>query len=255
VATLVLVALLIFVIAEPWWSNVPFPWDETQFPYRLDTYLAFAIAGVVLVAALLLQRADRARLGRRATAALGGSLIVAVAVSVGLCVWQEAAPKTNFFYYSQPSHELVSIHKTPRSWYASESDYADTSAPIAQLIASGRIMAIPWTKVHGDSFSGFVDTPPGPTPIETNIVGGDYVVRIGGVKLLGRASTGQAVVERLGTGSKPVHVVIRTADTRAVSLGRILSIAGLLVLLLVFAFTATRGHLGGVRRLRRSRLS
>ncbi|HEX2703123.1 MAG TPA: hypothetical protein VHM72_06800, partial [Solirubrobacteraceae bacterium] len=90
--------------------------------------------------------------------------------------------------------------------------------------------------------------PPGPTPIETNIFGGDYVVQIGGVKLLGRVSTGQAVVGRFTNGSL-VHVVVRTAPSRSIFVGRILSVLGLAGLLAVLASTALGVRLVDVRRL------
>jgi hypothetical protein len=78
------------------------------------------------------------------------------------------------------------------------------------------------------------------TPIETDIVGGNYVVQIGGMQLVGRVSTGQAVVERLVNGSGPVHVVIQTAQSRAVVLGRVLTALGLAVLAAALGFTAIR---------------
>jgi hypothetical protein len=246
-AAVFLVVLMIFVIANPWWSSVPFPWDETQFPYRVNSYLIFAVAGLVGVAALVLQRADAAKLGPRTVATLKASLVAAVAISVALCVWQQWAPGTKLAsYYVEPGAQLVSVNSLPSTWYAS-ADYGDASAPIVQ-VAQGRIMWIPWTKVRGDYFSGWVSAPPGPTPIETDIFGGDYVVQIEGVQLLGRVSSGQAVVGRLTNGNQ-VHVVVRTAPSRSIFFGRILSVLGLAVLLAVLGSTALGLRLVDVRRL------
>jgi hypothetical protein len=240
VAPLILVAALIALIANPYWPHFPFPWDEIQFPYRINSYLVFAIAAAVLVACLLVQRASRAQARQRTIVVLKASLAVVVAISVALCVWQEWVPNLNVPLFVRPSAELVSVHSLPGSWHAL-TDYADTSAPIVP-VAAGRIMWIPWTRVQGDYFSGSVAAPPGPAPIETNILGGDYVVRISGVKLLGRASTGQAVVARLSGGGGSVHVVIQTAGSRAIVLGRILSIGGLAVLAAVLGCTAIRAR-------------
>lgn len=144
-ATLLLVALVLFAITDPWWSSVPFPWDETQFPYRLGSYLIFAVAGLVAVAALALQRADPEKLGRRAVAGLKGSLVGVAAVSIGLCVWQQWVPSTNISYYVRPGAQLVSVHTLPHSWYAGR-DFADERGPTV-AVPAGRRMRIPWAKV------------------------------------------------------------------------------------------------------------
>jgi uncharacterized integral membrane protein len=243
---ILLVCLTVFVVADPWWARVPYPWAETQLPFRIDSYLTFAIVGVVIVAAVALERADPLAVGHRMRQGLRIALALAAAVSVGLCLGQEWGKRPDAAYYVRPGPELVSVNTLPRSWYAA-ADYGDASAPIVQ-VAQGRIMWIPWTKVRGDYFSGWVSAPPGPTPIETDIFGGDYVVQIGGMQLLGRVSTGQAVVGRLTNGSK-VHVVVRTAPSRSIVFGRILSVLGIAVLLAVLASTALGVRLVDVRRL------
>ncbi len=247
-ALLGLVALLVFVIADPWWSSVPFPWDETQFPFRVDTYLAFAIAAVVLAGALAFQRAYPS-LSRPAASALESSLLIVTAISVGLCVAQQWAPPSHYWFYKDPGAELVSIHQLPRSWYA-PADYADASARVVN-VPPARRLRVPWSRVEGDYFSGVVDAPPGPAPIETNVLGGAYVVQISGVRYIGRTATGHEVVRRIdGHSSGPVHLVIQTADTSSIVLGRILSILGLVALVAILALTCTRAP-GAGRLLRR----
>jgi hypothetical protein len=243
-----LVVLVIFVIANPWWTSVPFPWDETQFPYRINSYLIFASAGLVCAAALALQRADPGKVGPRTVAAFKASLVAVAAISIALCVWQQWSTNTRISYYVDPGPELVSVNTVPASWYAAQ-DYGDASAPIAN-VAQGRIMWIPWNNVRGDYFSGWVSTPPGPTPIETDIFGGDYVVQIEGVEQIGRISTGQAVVARLpgADESGPVHIVVRTESSRSIVFGRILSVLGIAVLLAVLGYTLVGTRLRGLRR-------
>lgn len=243
---LLLVGLTVFVIADPWWASVPYPWAETQLPYRVNSYLIFAIVGVVIVAAVALERADPVAVGHRTRQGLRLALALAATLSVGLCLAQEWGKRPDAPYYVPPGPELVSTNTLPLSWYA-PADYGDASAPIVE-VAQGRIMWIPWTKVRGDYFAGWVSAPPGPTPIETDIFGGDYVVQIKGVQLLGRVSTGQAVVGRLTNGSQ-VHVVVRTAPSRSIVFGRILSVLGIAVLLAVFGSTALGVRLVDVRRL------
>ncbi len=251
---LFVVVLFVFVIVNPWWPSVPFPWDETQFPYRVNTYLVFAIAALVFVAGIALQQADTAKLGRRTAAWLKGSLMTAVAVSVGLCVWQQwFSPSTNFWYYVKPGAQLVSVHTLPHSWYAG-TDYADASAPIVQ-VAAGRIMRIPWAKVRGDYFDGAVAAPSGAGPIETNIAGGAYAVTIVGMRYLGRTPAGYEVVERIRRdGSGPVHVAVQTAGTASVVLGRILSFLGLIAIAVVLLSISLLRRFGGpAELLRRAR--
>jgi hypothetical protein len=49
-------------------------------------------------------------------------------------------------------------------------------------------------------------------------------------------------VERLVNGSGPVHVVIETTGSRALILGRVLSIVGLAVLAAILGATAIRAR-------------
>ena len=75
-----LVALLVVIMVGRIWDALPRTLREVQVPYRLNTYVALAIAALVLVGALARQRLES---GRRRTT-LGGLLAGAIAVSVGL---------------------------------------------------------------------------------------------------------------------------------------------------------------------------
>jgi len=234
-ALVVLVVLLVWLIATPAWSSFPYPWAETQFPYRINSYLVFAIALVVLIAGLALQRAAGSDLGRRTRLVLRSSLLAAVAMSVALCLWQEFVPSTNNWFYVNPTAQLAGIHTMPDSWYA-PNDYANLRGPYLPVYG-GRILWVPWNRISGDSFSGWLPAPAGLGAIETNILGGNYVVQISGMRWLGTVVTGQQVVARLTDSSGPVHVEISTAPTRAVRYGRILSILGLAAIVLFGLYT------------------
>ena len=83
---------------------------------------------------------------------------------------------------------------------------------------------------------------PGTAPVLINIAGGPYLVRIEGLRRVGRDPSGYTVVQRLKPGNGPVHVVVETAKGSAVRLGRWLSVAGLLGSLIVLVVLAIKSH-------------
>jgi hypothetical protein len=245
----ILVALVLgMIMLEPFWSLVPAPLTDIQFPYRLDSYLFYAVAGLVLVVALAIQRAAHER-PRSIVKGLRLSLCAVVAISFGLCIWQEWAPNTLFAKsYTKRGEALASPNVLPRSWYDGGS-YRDVRAPLV-TVPIGRSLVIDPRQVHGDRFAAWMNVPPGPEPIQTNIEGGDYLVQISGLEWLGRNLEGEAVVRRIGGGSGPVHVVVETKHSFIIELGRVLSILAILTILTVIAHTWARG-----RRSRRTEAS
>lgn len=238
--------LLAMIMITPLWSTVPFPFDAIQFPYRLGSYVFYAVAGLVLVGALALQHAAAAGNARRTVAGLRWALACVCAISVGLCVWQQWVPSTLFpgFSYRNREDALASVHTLPRTWYDPLS-YSDMKAPIVST-PSRRRLIIPVGSVHGDRFAAWLSVPPGPAPIETNIAGGAYLVHIAGLRRVGRNLAGQAVVRREGGGDGPVHVVLEVSHSAAVELGRLLSLLASAAIVAVLAWTAVG------RRMRRS---
>jgi hypothetical protein len=245
-AVIVIALLLGMMMVEPFWSLVPFPFSEIQFPYRLGSYLFYAVAGLVLVSALALQRAN-ADGPRRIVKGLRLALIAVIATSIGLCVWQQWIPETLFpSSYANRNEALTSVNVLPRSWY-DKGSYHDAHAPIVTA-PGGRLLIIEPSQVHGDRFAAWMNVPPGRKPIRTNIDGGDYLVHISGLEQLGRDENGYAVVRRVKGGSGPVHVVVETAHTPAIELGRALSVLAILTVLIVVARPGVR-----VRRAHRIR--
>ena len=107
-------------------------------------------------------------------------------------------------------------------------------------VLPGRTLTIPPSQVQGDRFAALMDVPPGPQPIQTNIGAGDYLVRIVGLERLGRSPSGYAVVRRPNGGSGPVRVTVETVSSRAIELGRLLSILATLGILAVLVGTGVR---------------
>lgn len=235
----VLITILVALIfSKSVWNVMPAPLTYIQFAYRLVTYVTLAVAGLVLVSSVAITRR-----GGRATRALRIAAAGASVVSVGLCMWQLWVPTTEFgappSYYASRGQALRSVNALPKRWYAGMM-YADHSAGVYP-VAADRVVTFDPAGVHRDRFSESIAFPPGLAPVLTNIVGGAYMVKIEGLRWLGRNSAGFAVVQRTQPGQGPVHVVIETAAMPR--LARWLSAAGLLGSLVVLLALARRSRI------------
>jgi hypothetical protein len=239
-AMFVLTVLLCMIMTTPFWSVVPFPLDQIQFPYRLGSYIFYTIGGLVLASALALQYAG----GSSTAVWLRRALVLVCAISVALCVWQQWVPTTLFIgdSYTNRAEALTSVDTPPRTWYDPTS-YTDVVAPVVPVPA-GRVLEIPPDSVRGDRFSGWLNAPPGPEPIQTNIAGGSYLVHISGLARVGRSINGLTVVRREGAETGPVHVVIETTHSATIVLGWALSSLGCAVILAVLALTSIGRYRG-----------
>ncbi|HXN36916.1 MAG TPA: hypothetical protein VN892_02665 [Solirubrobacteraceae bacterium] len=243
-AALVVALLLAMIMLEPFWAIVPFPFDQIQFPYRLNSYVFYAVAGLVLVGAVALQRAAACGCTKATITRLRIALALACVVSLALCVWQEwAGPTRTSKSYAHRGEALASVNRLPASWYDGGS-YRDVHATPVQ-VPGERILFIKPSLVHGDRFAAWMEVPPGPEPILTNINGGGYLVHIGGLERIGRAESGLAVVRRTNGGGGPVYVVVETAHSAAVEVGRAASLVAIAAILALIAGV-------GVRTRRRS---
>jgi hypothetical protein len=242
--------LLAMLMITPLWSIMPFPFSEIQFPYRLGSYVFYAIAGLVLVNALALERSAREKAAGRAVKRLRVGLLAVCAVSVGLCVWQQWAPSTLFpgWSYTNREEALASVNQVPRTWYDPHS-YNDIEAPVV-TVPAGRELSIEPSAVHGDRFAAWMQAPAGLAPIQTNIAGGSYLVKVSGLVQIGRDAEGYAVVRREREGSGPVHVVVQTASSAGVVLGRAISIVGCIAVLAILAWTCMQGFIRARRSTR-----
>jgi hypothetical protein len=237
-ALIALALLLGMIMVKAFWQFVGYPFAEIQFPYRLGTYVYYATAGLVLVAALGLQRVAASGEVRRAVAGLRIALGAVVGVSVALCLWQQWVPNTLFPQsYRNRYAALASPNAVPTTWYDTES-YRDRQAPVVS-VPKGRVLVVDPAAVHGDRFAAWMNVPPGPAPIQTNFVAGAYLMHIGGLRLLGSNPEG-LVVGRLHGGSGPVYVVLETTHSAVIELGRVLSIVGILAVLAILLVVGAR---------------
>jgi hypothetical protein len=255
-ALIVLAGLLVVIMSSGAYELLPSLFRHVQFAYRLQTYVTLACAGLVLVGALALTR--RAQRGRatRSDRLLALGLGLAVAFGVGLCAWQLWVPNTHieereFSSYSNRARVLRGPPTLlPHSWN-SEADYGDRSLPVIQTTAGpwrqsatlGAEIAFDPRRVKDDRLVALF--PPGPAPFATNVLGGPYLVHVGGgVRVVGRTKEDQLVLKRVARGSQPIPVELSTQLSAPVVLGRITTGAAV-ALLLALAATA------GWRRRRR----
>lgn len=252
----VVVAIVLgMLLIGPFWNIVGAPFNQIQFPYRLSSYLVYAIAGLVLVGALALQRAAESGDGPRdLVKGLRVALVAACAVSLGLCLWQQWSPNTlSSTSYKNRDSALAGIHALPKSWYSGPLYLTKTEPVVAA--PPGRLLIVNPLEVHGDRFSALMNVPPGTAPINTDIGGASDLVHLSGLRWLGRSSAGFAVVGRVNGGAGPVRVTLETAHNFVIELGRLLTLLGIAAILAIVLHTgmAARGERErALARLRRS---
>jgi hypothetical protein len=244
VLLVLLAVVLTLILSSGVWNSLPQTLRDMQFPYRLNTYVALAVSGLVLVGVLSVQSAERVPPRRRAWlwSALGGAALV----SVSLCVWQLTVPNVDLpLSYRNRDDVFTSVHATPRTWYSFD-DYADNTQRVVPMIGDP-VMLNP-DAATADRTAFTIDAPSGRTPFALDIQAGPYAVAIGGgVERVGRSQAGDAVVRRVRPGSGPVRLTLSPAGG-SVAVGRWVSVCSVaILLLLLLAALARRGY-------RRSRL-
>jgi hypothetical protein len=254
-ALIVLAGVLVLIMSSAAWSLLPTLFQYTQFAYRLQTYVALAIAGLVLVGALALTR--RAQSGRttRSDRALALGLGLVVVFGLALSAWQLWVPNTQGFRKSQTEEYFWKFssnradilrappRRLPQSWYA-QGQFADRTLPV--LATTAQFTFDP-TQVKDNRFVGSILAPAGLQPFATNIAAGPYLVHVGGgVRVVGRTEEGNLVLKRTMDGSQPVPVELRPQLGAPVVLGRITTAVSAALLLALAVGAAIR------RRRRRS---
>jgi hypothetical protein len=275
-ALIVLAGLLVLIMSSSAWSLLPTPFQLAQWAHRLQTYVALACAGLVLVGALALTRRAQSGRATRSDRLLALGLGLAVAFGVGLSAWQLWVPNTHIALgnYSSYSHRGDALRETtlpcrppgpcsgaaggwtvlPHSWNAG-SDFGDRSLSVIPTTAE---FTFDPRQVKDDRLVASASVPPGPAPFATNIVTPPNLVHVGGgVRVVGRTSSqgtcpggcwegGNLVLERTTDGSGPVPVELSARLSAPVVLGRIATGASAALLLALALGAAAR------RRRRRS---
>jgi putative flippase GtrA len=252
-ALVVVVGLLVVIMSEGVYSALPQLFQEIQFPYRLQTYVVLACAGLVMLGVLALTK--RARNGRATGAdrVLAGGLGLVIAFGVALCAWQMWVPSTHggiegwFHSLTNRSEALASVPPAlPASWNASN-NYGDHTLPVVG--AERQIAFNPSGLVNSDRVAGRGVFPPGLQPFATNISGGPNFVHVGGgVHVVGRTAQGTLVLARNRNGSGAIPFEVSPRQSGAVVLGRVVTLAAAAILLAL-------GLAAAVRRRRHSRIS
>src|SRR5262249_1810400 len=133
-ALIALAGVLVLIMSSAAWSSLPTPFQRAQFAYRLQTYVALACAGLVLLGALALARRARGGRATRSDRPLALGLGLVVAFGLALSAWQLWVPNTHvheghFSSYAKRGDALRGPPTLlPQSWYAG-SDYGDRSLP------------------------------------------------------------------------------------------------------------------------------
>ncbi len=250
---LLLAAGVLAILTPAIWNALPFS-GIVQFPYRLDTWIALDVAGLVLVAVLALERFGGATARRRAA----GALVVASAVSLALCVWQLWVPDTHGQFarngmfpaassYDDRDRALAGIHRVPHSMFALYA-FDDIREPV---IATQRTFWIDPSRVAANHASLIADPPPGAAPFATNIAGGpDAVTVSGGIVVVGRTADGFEVARRTRAALRgPVRIDIAPAGG-PLAVGRIVSLSAIAVLLALLALATLHSWRAAVARRR-----
>ena len=240
-ALIVLAGLLVLIMypGAPFsgvWSLLPSAFQQVQFAYRLQTYVALACAGLVLAGALALTRRAESGRATRIDRPLALGLGFAVAFGVALCVWQLWVPNTHIGPYFNRADALRGppTH-LPEAWNMGK-NYEDRSLPV--IFPTNGFEFSP-AQVDNDRLSGLAPLPPGAQPFATNIAGGPYLVHVGGgARVVGRTEDGHLVLQRAKAGSKPVAVDLRPQLSAPVVQGRIITAASAGLLLALAAIAA-----------------
>jgi hypothetical protein len=241
VLLIVLAGLLVLIMSSAVYEALPNPFHETEFPYRLQTYVTLAIVGLVLVGALALTRRSQSGRATRSDRLLALGLGLVVAFGVALSAWQLWVPNTRitgegFSSYSRRGDALHGLPRLlPQSMYWGRHYFSDRKLPVVAPTAE---YTFDPTAADDNRLTGLFPLPAGLQPFATNIAGGPSFVHVGGgVRVIGRNEQGDLVLERARDGSQPVPVELSAQLSAPVVLGRI--ITGLsAALLLAWALTA-----------------
>ena len=184
-----LAALLALILVEALWIFVPGTLQMIQTPFRLNTYVALLVGGLLIAAVLAVEASG----GRALRVALGAVL----AVSIGLCVWQLWVPETHSpAHYDDIRDALVSDTVPPRTWY-DPGAYLDRAAPVVAATGRRHLDFDP-AAMGGNRVTVTVTPPPGPEPFTVNFGASPKLVRLEGLERVGRDEAGYAVLRRPG---------------------------------------------------------
>jgi hypothetical protein len=126
----------------------------------------------------------------------------------------------------------------PPSYYGSDI-YGDTTLPLVEKPPKLGL-SLPVPEPGQTEASEEFEFPPGSGPFDTNVIGGPYVVRIDGMKVMGRTSAGFTVVEADSPRTTKARLTA-TADAAGLeTVGAVISIAAIIGCLTLLALLLCR---------------
>ncbi len=242
-ALVVLIGLLAVIMSQAVFLLLPRLFQQVQFAFRLQTYVALACSGLVMLGALALTRRAQSARATRTDHLLTLGLGLAVAFGVALGGWQLWAPNTHIppNSYDDRAEALRGPPAVvPKSFFLGDA-FGDRNLPVLTTTTSGTFEA---ASVKDDRLAGVSRLPAGGQPFATNIAGGPNLVHVGGgVRVVGRTAEGDLVLQRAASGSRPVPFELSARRSAPVLLGRIVTGASAALLLaLALAATVRRGR-------------
>ena len=230
------------------WDHVPKKLTYVQYAYRLNTYVALLVCALVLLAVIALQRMEATAWRRALNLGLAAVLTWCVGNAL-IQVWDVPSklPDRADLYSGSP-------RTLPPGWQDA-GNFGDQSAPVVPRPAQ----AVGLTpKQAADDGTSPAPVPAGREALVTDVLGGPYLVKLHGLKPVGRTDTKQMVVRRSGDPKTPLTLSITHASTAPVVIGRLLTILALAALLAWATLSYARRDAGrgprararGVRRRR-----
>jgi len=226
---------------------LPRPYPLVEFDYRLETYVLLALCGAI-VAALVLARG-----GSRWARAWTWFALPVCAVSLVGAIEQISG-------YPYPGQSRYTTLEYPGQVETGDNkDYQDVTAPVIPGHGLANV-DIPIEAVQEDRATSFSTRVRPGTLLATNIGAGSNLLQITGAKAVGVDSeTGNLVLEvgpgndrseaARADGAAPEETIsVSTGDSLPIVLGRLLTFAGVAILVLeLLALTARQSRLKRVR--------
>jgi hypothetical protein len=241
-------SLLVLLLVDGVWSLMPRSLRHIQFTFRLETYIVFAISGLLM---LLLATLGGERRGTMRYRGLVTSLGAVVLLGLGFGCWQGWNSDAGYWRVSRTFLRNRSAvfrypHSTPPTWYVYGifRSFRDYSAPV---VATDGTIAVDPAAVHGDDFKAEVAIPRGTGPVATNIAAAGYLVTVRGLRVAGRTQPGFVALQRPAQPRKRVRLEISLAHTIPLRVAPFVTLLGLVGLC---SLTIASALLGRRRRSR-----
>lgn len=218
---------------------LPSLYTMLEFSYRLDSYVLLWISGALLCA-LALMRGDT-RLGRPLTLVLAPILAFGVLQAIHQV-------DIHTVLRTGPREASIGPNVEPGPRHVEFRGFMDTKLPLLVNDAHIPEVDFPPTALHDDRASVAVHLTPG-QPVYTNVGGGPELVHVSGARIIGVTRTGNDVMQvgpsnaagPAGRDSRPTEVIsVSPAGGSPIVLGRLISLAALVLLLAALAVPGAR---------------